>query len=114
MLTRRQLVSLACAAALAPPAFAASAERKLKDLQKRIGGRLGVHVLDSQSGKRFGLDENSRYAMASTFKLPLAAALLWQSDRGAFKLDRSLAIDRKDLLANSPAFEAKLADREAE
>jgi beta-lactamase class A len=109
MLTRRHLVTLACAAALAPPARAAGAERSLKTLQKRIGGRLGVHVLDSQSGKRFGLDESSRYAMASTFKLPLAAALLWQVDRGAFTLDRSLPIEKKDLLPNSPAVEARLA-----
>jgi beta-lactamase class A len=109
MITRRQLMSLACAAVLAPPAMAAGAARSLKALQKRIGGRLGVHVLDSQSGKRFGLDEDSRFAMASTFKLPLAAALLWQVDRGAFTLERSLPIARKDLLPNSPAVEAKLA-----
>jgi len=109
MITRRLLVSLAGAAVLAPPALAASAERSLKDLQKRIGGRLGVHVLDSQSGKRLGLDENSRYAMASTFKVPLAAALLWQADRGAFTLDRQLLVEKKDLLPNSPAVEAKLA-----
>jgi len=109
MLTRRKMVSLACAAALAPPALAAGAERSLKALQKRIGGRLGVHVLDSQSGRRFGIDEKARFAMASTFKLPLAAALLWQVDHGAFTLERSLPIDKKDLLANSPAVEARLA-----
>jgi beta-lactamase class A len=109
LLTRRRLVWLACAAALAPPALAAGAARSLKALHERIGGRLGVHVLDSQSGKRFGLDENARYAMASTFKLPLAAALLWQVDRGAFTLEHSLPIERRDLLANSPAVEARLA-----
>src|SRR3954468_7156018 len=109
MITRRRLMTLACAAALAPPALAAGAQRSLQALQKRVGGRLGVHVLDSQSGKRFGLDEDSRFAMASTFKLPLAAALLWQVDRGAFTLERSLSIDKGDLLANSPAVEARLA-----
>ena len=72
MITRRDLLALAGAAVLAAPAQAAGAARQLKAIQKRIGGRLGVHVLDSQSGKRFGIDENSRYAMASTFKLPLA------------------------------------------
>jgi beta-lactamase class A len=47
--------------------------------------------------------------MASTFKLPLAAALLWQADRKAFGLGRALPIDKSDLLSHSPAVEAQLA-----
>lgn len=109
MLNRRALMSLAIAAACAAPAEAASAQRALKALHKRIGGRLGVHVLDSQSGKRIRYDDESRYAMASTFKLPLAAALLWQVDHGAFKLTRTLPISKDALKPNSPAVEAKLA-----
>jgi beta-lactamase class A len=98
------------AAAFARGAWSAeSAPRALKSIRERIGGRLGVDVLDSQSGRRFGIDEGSRYSMASTFKLPLAAALLWQIDRGAFRPDLALVIERKDLLPNSPAVEAKLA-----
>ena len=76
MLTRRELLSAIAAAALTTGAHAAErAESALKTIRKRIGGRLGVHVLDSQSGRRFGIDENSRYAMASTFKV---AAMLAQ------------------------------------
>jgi beta-lactamase class A len=110
MNSRRSFLALTLATALASRAHAAgSAERALKRIQKRIGGRLGVDVLDSQSGRRFGIDETSRYAMASTFKLPLAAALLWQIDRGAFGPERPLAISQKDLMHNSPAVEARLA-----
>jgi beta-lactamase class A len=110
MLTRRVMLAASVAAAITSGAQAApSGARSLAAIRKRIGGRLGVHVLDSQSGKRFGIDENSRYAMASTFKLPLAAALLWQVDRKAFTLEHALAIAKADLLANSPAVEAKLA-----
>jgi len=102
--------SAALAFALALPARAAERpEKALKRIHERIGGRLGVHVLDSQSGKRLGLDDGSRYAMASTFKLPLAAALLWQVDRKAFTIDRAMPIVKKDVLPNSPAVEAKLA-----
>ena len=104
--TRREILSLALAAACAAPARAASAQRTLKELHQRIGGRLGVHVLDSQSGKRIAYDDGSRYAMASTFKLPLAAALLWQSDHGAFPLTRTLPISKANLLPTSPAVEA--------
>src|SRR5687768_8908675 len=72
-LDRRQMIALALAAMTARGATAASAQRTLKAIHERVGGRLGVHILDSQSGKRIGLDDGSRYAMASTFKVPLAA-----------------------------------------
>jgi beta-lactamase class A len=108
VLNRRDLVSLALAAAIAPAAEAARADRRLKALHKKTGGRLGVHILDSQSGRRIAYDDGARYAMASTFKMPLAAALLWQVDRGAFPLDRPMRIAREDLLQNSPEVEARL------
>jgi beta-lactamase class A len=113
MITRRHLAALALAAAFAAPAAAASAERELKAIQKRIGGRLGVHALDSQSGKRFGIDDTARYAMASTFKLPLAAALLWQVDHGAFTIEHTLPVARADVLPNSPAVDAKVSAGES-
>jgi beta-lactamase class A len=102
---RRELLGLALMAALAPAAEAARGASALKAIHKRIGGRLGVHVLDSQSGRRFALDDKSRYAMASTFKVPLAASLLWQVDKGAFPLLHPLHIDKGDLLPNSPIIE---------
>jgi beta-lactamase class A len=102
MLTRREWLGLALAAAAAQPALAASSASTLKSIQKRIGGRLGVHVLDTQSGKRIAFNDGERFAMASTFKVPLVAALLWQVDHGAFPLTHELSIDKKDLLANSP------------
>src|SRR4051812_1191224 len=92
--TRRSLLGLALASALAVPAEAAD----LKSIHKRVGGRLGVHVLDSQSGHRLTFDDGERFAMASTFKVPLVAALLWQVDHGAFPLSHELPIDRKDLV----------------
>ncbi len=54
-----------------------------------------MHILDSQSGKRLALDDDSRYAMASTFKVPLVAALLWQVDHGAFPLTHDIAISTR-------------------
>ncbi len=109
MFSRRGVLGLILATAAARPATAANAQRALKALHKRIGGRLGVHVLDSQSGRRIAYGDRARFAMASTFKLPLAAALLWQVDRGAFPLSRTLQVTREDLIANSPAVSAKLA-----
>lgn len=111
MLTRRQALLATLAAAVAAPAGAAvRASGALKTIHKRIGGRLGVHVLDSQSGRHFGIDGDARYAMASTFKMPLAAALLWQVDRGAFPLTHQLPVSRSDLLPTSPVVEQKLKE----
>ncbi len=87
---------------------AEKADAALKRIRERVGGRLGVHALDSQSGKRWGIDENSRYAMTSTFKLPLAAAILWQVDRKAFTLDHTLVVGRQVLVPHSPVVEAKI------
>jgi beta-lactamase class A len=105
MVTRRTLLGLALGAALAGEAGAASASGTLRAIRKRTGGRLGVHILDSQSGRRITLDDDSRYAMASTFKLPLAASLLWQIDRGAFPINQAMPIAKKDLVPNSPILE---------
>ena len=105
MITRRELLGLAIGAALAAEAHAARGGSALRAIHKRIGGRMGVHILDTQSGRRISFDDDSRYAMASTFKVPLVASLLWQVDHGAFPLTHALPIDRKDLVAHSPILE---------
>jgi beta-lactamase class A len=108
--SRRSLLGFALGAAIASPADAAPrGTSALKAIHKHVGGRVGVHILDSQSGRRLGLDDDSRYAMASTCKMPLAAALLWQVDHGAFPLTHSLRIGKEDLLSSSPVLEPRIA-----
>lgn len=72
------------------------------------GARLGVMAIDTGSSRRIALDADSRYAMCSTFKLPLAAFVLRLSDLGTLSLAENLAFDRRDLLDNSPVVEASL------
>jgi len=110
MISRRSLVGMVLAAALADRADAAARGAPgLKAIQKKTGGRLGVHIVDSQSGRRITIDDDARFAMASTCKLPLAAALLWQVDKGAFPLTHALPIERADMIPNSPIMEKELA-----
>ena len=110
MINRRNLLGMVLAAAIAEQSGAApKGASGLKAIQKKTGGRLGVHIVDSQSGKRITLGDDERFAMASTFKLPLAAALLWQVDKGAFQLNHALPIERKDLIPTSPVVEKELA-----
>lgn len=72
------------------------------------GGRLGVAAIDTSSGRRLYFDAGSRYAMASTFKLPLAGALLALADRGEVSLTEELALGPGDPLDYSPIVEANV------
>lgn len=69
------------------------------------GGRLGVAAIDTGSGRALRFDADSRYSMASTFKLPLAAAVLARVDAGEMSLEEKLPIPLGRSLDNSPAID---------
>lgn len=69
------------------------------------GGRLGVAAIETGSDREILFDANSRYAMASTFKLPLAAAVLAMAERGEISLEEKLPFPPGEPLDNSPAVE---------
>jgi beta-lactamase class A len=73
------------------------------------GARLGVAAIDTGSDRELLFDADSRYAMASTFKLPLAAAILSLVDRGAASMEEELAFGPGDPLDNSPTVAANVA-----
>ncbi|NZA27290.1 class A beta-lactamase [Luteimonas sp. SJ-92] len=89
------------AAAMATPGFSGLAPA-LAALERDSGGRLGVAVLDSGSGRHAGLHADERFPMCSTFKVLLAAAVLQRVDRGFERLDRSVPIAESDLVSHSP------------
>ena len=62
-------------------------------------------MLDANTGERTGYRADERFAMCSTFKFLLAAAVLHRVDQHEEKLDRSLAIPPKPLVGNSPLTE---------
>jgi beta-lactamase class A len=112
MLTRRSLL-LAAPLLLWRPALAAPGKDKIAAqfgaIRKRIGGRLGVYALDTASGRSVGLDEYSRYAMASTFKVLLAAAILEQVDARALSLDQEVKFGPLDIVPYAPVTSERLA-----
>jgi beta-lactamase class A len=71
-------------------------------LEKDSHGRLGVAVLDTGSGASIGYRQDERFAMCSTFKMLLAAAVLKRADAGKEKLDRTIAIEATGFLPHSP------------
>jgi beta-lactamase class A len=72
-------------------------------------GRIGVAAIDTGSERTLLHDADSRYATASTFKLPLAGIILAEVDRGAIKLDDELAFGPEDPLDNSPVSAAHVS-----
>src|SRR4051812_21172208 len=54
----------------------------LVDLEARIAGRLGVFAVDIGSGRMLAHRADEHFAMCSTFKWVLAAAVLARVDRG--------------------------------
>jgi beta-lactamase class A len=116
-LTRRS--ALAGAAALLVPAIAQAApgatdvkatEAKLAAIEARIGGRMGVSVLDSESGLSIGHRADELFAMCSTFKFLAAAAVLHKVDAGKARLDDRIAYGADDMIPYAPVIERHVAE----
>jgi beta-lactamase class A len=113
MIGRRRWLGGGAAVALggwragATPARAADGFAALPAAFARIeaerGGRLGVAVLDTGSLRQVGHRQTERFPMASTFKAPLAGAVLARADSGQESMDRRIRFTREDLVVWSPA-----------
>jgi len=81
---------------------ASSFEAELAALERRYGGRLGVAMLDTGSGRRVGYRAGERFMMCSTGKLLAVGAVLARVDRGAERLDRRIVFGRDAILGYAP------------
>lgn len=77
-------------------------ERRVAAIEKASGGRLGVAVLDTETGARFGYRAEERFPMCSTFKALLAGAVLKRVDDGRERLDRIVRYMESDVLEWAP------------
>jgi beta-lactamase class A len=75
---------------------------RLQKLESERSGRLGVAVLDMQSGKHAGYRADERFPMCSTFKLLAVAAVLARVDQGREQLERRIKFATTDLVEYSP------------
>ncbi|HQS14066.1 class A beta-lactamase [Reyranella sp.] len=94
---------LLAAPLLSLPAFADDAVSSLRELERRNGGRLGVAMFDTASGRRVAYRGDERFPMCSTFKFLAAALMLARVDRGEESLDRRIVFAASDLVTYSPA-----------
>ncbi|MBC7832573.1 MAG: class A beta-lactamase [Hyphomicrobium sp.] len=76
---------------------------RLAEIEASAQGRLGVVVLDTRTGDRYGLREDERFPLCSTFKLLAAALVLTRVDGGEEKLDRRVVFSAPDIVEHSPA-----------
>src|SRR5579862_668403 len=70
------IASIAGGSALARAAPASSDAEFVARLEHEVGGRIGLAVVDIANGRRLSYRADEPFAMCSTFKLMLAAAIL--------------------------------------
>jgi beta-lactamase class A len=94
------LAPFAGRAATPSPGFAA--------LEGRVQGRLGFFALDTGSGRTLGHRADERFAMASTFKILLAARVAHGVEAGRWGWNDEVALRESERVAHSPAFDRLL------
>jgi beta-lactamase class A len=77
--------------------------RRFVEIEAWCGGRLGVGVIDTQSGRMIGHRGDERFPMCSTYKALSAAAILSRADRGKERMDRRIRFTADEVLPYSPA-----------
>lgn len=109
--SRRTVLAASAALAVVPAAAKPMIDldkRALRALEDKSGGRLGVCAIDTATGRILSHRGDERFAMCSTFKLPLAAAILRAADRGTAKLDTFVPYGKDDMVFYAPVTEKNL------
>lgn len=83
-------------------------ERRVREIESRSGGRLGVAIRATGSGAEFAHRGDERFPMCSTFKSLAAALVLARVDRGVEQLDRRIAVQSSDLVPYAPAVQPRV------
>lgn len=110
MSRRAALAAALLAASGGAPRRARAQDAAFSALEWRHGGRLGVAVLDTGSGRRMAHRPDERFAMASTFKFLVAAFVLARCDKGEERLHRPIAFAQQDLVTYSPITETHIGE----
>lgn len=74
----------------------------IRDVEARLQSRLGVSILDIESGRTWTHRADERFPMCSTFKALAAAAVLARVDRGEDRLDRRIVFPASEVVTYSP------------
>lgn len=84
---------------------ATEVQQKLAALEKQSGGRLGVALINTADDSQLLYRGDERFAMCSTSKTIVAAAVLKQSETQSDILQKKMAIEKADLTNWNPVTE---------
>ncbi|OJV20227.1 MAG: hypothetical protein BGO21_12725 [Dyadobacter sp. 50-39] len=83
------------------PIIALGQQAKLKSeietISKQAKGIVGVGVMDLKTKGTLLINQDHKFPMQSTFKFPLAIAVLDLVDKGKYKLDQKIHVTREEL-----------------
>ncbi|MEU9985002.1 class A beta-lactamase [Streptomyces sp. NPDC050856] len=91
------------AAATAPKATAEPLTGEFQALERRFDARLGVHAVDTGTGREIAHNDGERFPFASTFKALAAGAVLRKYSPGG--MDQVIRYSRGELVDHSPVTE---------
>ncbi|WP_017671433.1 class A beta-lactamase [Blastomonas sp. AAP53] len=97
-------LALASCASMTPPD---TIRADLAAIEARSGGRLGVALVDQDGRQVAGHRADERFALCSTFKLPLAAMVLEKAAEGRWAMGDALPVTDADMVAYAPYVEAQ-------
>jgi len=75
---------------------------EISELERHSGGRLGVGLLNLDSGDQIGHRLDERFGMCSTFKLALAAIILKEAQESRLSLDSQVNYTADDMESYAP------------
>jgi len=105
---RRAVIATSLFTVFAPRwalADTAALDAAVRELEARSQGRLGVHVIDSGSGREWGHRSDERFLMLSSFKTLIGALVLARADAGLAPLTKRVRYAKDELVSWSPVTE---------
>ena len=74
---------------------------RIEDLTTGIKAKVGVAIMDIETGDTLTIDGSGKYPMQSVYKFPLALAVLHRVDEGALSLEQKIHIAKSELLPDT-------------
>jgi len=76
-------------------------ELEIEQLAEIAEGVVGVGIIHLETGREVFLNRDSRFPMASAYKVPIAVELLYRVDQGQISLDSMVALQSGDISPGS-------------
>ncbi len=82
-----------------------SVEKTIISVEKQLPAHVGVSIYNTETKKTWNYKGDSRVPLMSTFKTLACGKLLSDVDKGGSSLDKSVLVEKKDLVTYSPITE---------